>query len=78
MLAFGYRYFEIELRETATNTFNVAVGSFTTGATGAVDTLATLKGAFTTFRGTNANEMIIINISAVTAASGVTLSHSNA
>ena len=78
MLAFGYRYFEIELRETATNTFNVAVGSFVTGASGGEDTLSTLTGAFATFRGNNANEMIIINISAVTAASGVTLSHSNA
>ena len=78
MLQLGYRYFEIELRETAANTFKASVGSFTTGATGAVDTLATITGSLATFRGYNANEMHIINISAVTAATGVTLSHSNA
>ena len=78
MLQLGYRYFEIELRETAANTFKASVGSFTTGATGAVDTLATITGSLATFRGSNANEMHIINISAVTAATGVTLSHSNA
>ena len=78
LLALGYRYFEIELRETVANTFKGSIGSFTTGMSGAVDTLSTLTGALATFRGTNANEMYIINISAVTAATGVTLSHSNA
>ena len=77
-LAAGYRYFEMELRETVANTFKGSIGSFTTGATGAVDTLSTLTGALATFRAANANEMYIINISAVTAATGVTLSHSNA
>ena len=79
LLTAGYRYFEFELRETAANTFKVSVGSFTTGATGSVDTLSTI----TSFLGTylaaiGPNEMIILNISAVTAATGVTLSHSNA
>ena len=78
LLAAGYRYFEIELRETVANTFGSSVGSFLTGSDGAEDTLATLTGALATFRAANANEMYIINISAVTAGSGVTLSHSNA
>ena len=78
ILGLGYRYLEIELRETAANTFKASVGSFVTGATGGEDTLSTVTGALATYRGTNANEMYIINISAVTAASGVTLSHSNA
>ena len=79
LLLGGYRYFDFELRETVANTFKVSVGSFTTGATGAVDTLSTITSFIGTFRAsTGPNEIFILNISAVTAATGVTLSHSNA
>ena len=75
-LGAGYRYFEIELLQTAASTFVAGVGAFSIGS--GPDTFSTLTSATNTFLTSHAHEMFIINVSSTSAASGVTLDHAAA